>query len=222
MNSKIQAISFDVGGTLIEPWPSVGHVYGKVAARHGDKASPDLLNRNFAAAWKAKQDFQHTKSDWAQLVEATFTGVGSQPPTSEFFEELYEAFAKPEAWRVFDDVLPALETLRKRGLHFAIVSNWDERLRTLLPALKLEKFFEVIVVSCEAGAPKPSPIMFKTVVTQLKLAPEAILHVGDSWAEDVEGAERAGLKAAWLARGKALTPSGPNVISTLARLPDFL
>jgi len=31
----IRAISFDVGGTLIRPWPSVGHVYAEVAAQQG-------------------------------------------------------------------------------------------------------------------------------------------------------------------------------------------
>ena len=30
----IKAITFDVGGTLIEPWPSVGHAYAGVAARY--------------------------------------------------------------------------------------------------------------------------------------------------------------------------------------------
>ena len=34
---RIQAVTFDVGGTLIEVWPSVGQVYAEVAARNGVK-----------------------------------------------------------------------------------------------------------------------------------------------------------------------------------------
>jgi len=34
-SSDIRAITFDVGGTLIAPWPSVGHIYSDIAARFG-------------------------------------------------------------------------------------------------------------------------------------------------------------------------------------------
>jgi phosphoglycolate phosphatase-like HAD superfamily hydrolase len=57
MNLKdIKAITFDVGGTLIEPFPSVGHIYAEIAAQHGHgKFSPEELNRRFVRAWKAQQ-----------------------------------------------------------------------------------------------------------------------------------------------------------------------
>ncbi len=45
---RIRAVTFDVGGTLIEPWPSVGHVYAEVAARHG-VAAIDVATLNQAS-----------------------------------------------------------------------------------------------------------------------------------------------------------------------------
>jgi len=57
---QIKAITFDAGGTLIEPWPSVGEIYASVAAEFGDaELSAEQINRQFAAAWKAKQDFDY-------------------------------------------------------------------------------------------------------------------------------------------------------------------
>ena len=51
--SGIQAVTLDVGGTLIEPWPSVGHVYAEIAARFGAPGhAPALLNRQFGEAWR--------------------------------------------------------------------------------------------------------------------------------------------------------------------------
>jgi len=74
--SIIQAVTLDVGGTLIEPWPSVGHVYSEVAARHGVKnLSPEMLSRNFAAAWRSRTNFRHTREDWADLVDQAFDGL---------------------------------------------------------------------------------------------------------------------------------------------------
>src|SRR5581483_6684770 len=120
--SQIQAVTFDVGGTLIKPWPSVGHVYAGVAARHGMKVSPAALNRRFAAAWRELTNFNHTREEWAALVDKTFAGQGGGPPGGTFFSELYARFAEPEAWRIFDDALPALEALAALGLDLGIIS----------------------------------------------------------------------------------------------------
>ena len=85
----VEAITLDVGGTLIEPWPSVGHIYAEVAARHGVQAEPEELTRRFVQAWQAHDAFQYTRADWAAVVDATFEDLGTQLPSQTFFGELY-------------------------------------------------------------------------------------------------------------------------------------
>ena len=86
--AKTQAVTFDVGGTLIQPWPSVGRVYAEVAAQHGLKnLSPEKLSKNFATAWRAKKNFQHTYGDWADVVDQTFAGLCEPRPSQTFFVE---------------------------------------------------------------------------------------------------------------------------------------
>jgi putative hydrolase of the HAD superfamily len=191
MNAEIKAVTFDVGGTLIEPWPSVGHVYAEVAESHGYHFAPDELNARFRTAWKAKQNFRHSRADWAGLVRATF----GTPECDKFFPELYERFASAKVWRVFDDVRPALLRLKNQGLKLGIISNWDERLRPLLDQLELTAFFDAISISSEAGHCKPSPEIFRKALQLLSLPGAEVLHVGDSETEDVEGAHQAGLQA---------------------------
>src|SRR5438045_1017525 len=111
--ASVEAVTFDVGGTLIECWPSVGHVYAEVAARHGyPQLAPELLNRRFKVAWKNLRDFRHTPNDWATLVDATFGELVHPAPSATFFPELYTRFSDPDVWHVFEDVLPVLKTLR--------------------------------------------------------------------------------------------------------------
>ena len=204
IDQRIEAVTFDVGGTLIECWPSVGHVYSEVAARHGYPAlSPDLLNRRFKEAWKQLKDFRHTRDDWAALVDATFGNVVQPPPSASFFPELFNRFCDPSAWHVFEDVVPVLSSLKSRGITLGIVSNWDERLRPLLRRLNLDLYFDTIVVSCETGAHKPSPAIFETACAALRSPPAHTLHVGDSFEMDVTGARAAGLQARWLRRDQS-------------------
>jgi putative hydrolase of the HAD superfamily len=200
--NSVEAVTFDVGGTLIEPWPSVGHVYAQVAARFGYKdISPRLLNQQFKTAWGALKDFRHTPEQWSALVDETFRGLVEPLPSNSFFPALFVKFSEPDAWRIFDDVLPTLLALKARGIKLGIVSNWDDRLRPLLQQLKLDCYFQTIVVSCEVGAPKPDRLMFDTARAGLGSQAGNTLHVGDSLAMDFEGARAAGLQARLLRRG---------------------
>src|SRR5262245_44047237 len=132
----IRAVTFDVGGTLIEPWPSVGHVYATVAAEFGISGiAPEQLNRGFVQAWKARQSFDYSREAWRELVDQSFAGLTPHPPEEACFNAIYERFAQTDVWRVFDDVLPTLKALRASGLKVAAISNWDERLRPLLGLL---------------------------------------------------------------------------------------
>jgi len=218
---EIRAITFDVGGTLITPWPSVGHVYAEVAAQNGHSGiSAEVLNQQFAAAWNALEGFQHTRLEWAQLVDASFYGLLDPPPSGTFFSSLYDRFAKPDAWHVFRDVAPALAKLKSSGFRLGVISNWDDRLRPLLRALKLDSFFETIVVSCEAGFPKPSCRIYQRAAKELGLQPEQVLHIGDSLEMDFQGAKAAGLQALLLQRKPE--HRGADVIGSLTELDSIL
>jgi putative hydrolase of the HAD superfamily len=212
---QIQAVTFDVGGTLIEPWPSVGHVYAKVAARHSLKnLSPDQLNARFKTAWRARKNFRHSRNEWDELVTEVFGG--STPPG--FFDELYNRFAEPDAWHIYEDVLPALDLLASRKIQLAIISNWDERLRPLLHKLKLDHYFKSFSISLEVGFPKPSPIIFDHAAKALGLPASSILHVGDSLEMDIAGATRAGFHAIQIHRGDSSSGTGIHSLTELATI----
>jgi putative hydrolase of the HAD superfamily len=218
---NIQAVTFDVGGTLIRPWPSVGHIYCDAAAKHGHpNLDLDTLNKQFAAAWQAKKDFDHSRGAWLELVRSAFAGLVDEASVQGLFDDLYARFAAPGAWRVFEDVHPALDTLRSHGFKLGIVSNWDERLRPLLAELQLTPYFEPIVISVEAGCTKPSPGIFARAVSLLRFPSHSILHIGDSLSEDVLGAQSAGLQGLLLDR-KASGARAPSIPS-LAELGDKL
>jgi putative hydrolase of the HAD superfamily len=206
--AEVRAVTFDVGGTLIAPWPSVGHVYAEIAARHGIEVAPERLNAQFAKAWRALKQFHHSRDEWFALVTQSFAGLAEKPPEEPMFAEIYERFGEPRAWRIFDDAIPALDELASRGINLGIISNWDERLMPLLHKLDLAKYFQAIIVSCDVAFPKPSPVIFEQAARKLGEAPEFILHVGDSAEHDAAGAAAAGFQMILLDRGLDGTRAG--------------
>jgi putative hydrolase of the HAD superfamily len=199
--AQIGAVTFDVGGTLIEPWPSVGHIYCEVAARSGVSGlSVDLLNQRFSAAWERLKHFNYTRAEWSQLVDETFHGLTQTVPSRTFFSELYSHFGRAQSWRIFEDVFETLDALASQQLRLGLISNWDERLRPLLGELGLDQYFEAIIISSDVGFCKPSPVIFEEAAAKLGLPPGRILHVGDSPAADIEGAKAAGFQTTELRR----------------------
>lgn len=200
--SKIKAVFFDAGGTLLRPARSIGETYAEIARHYGQHWEAQDLSDGFKAAFKRRRprpdEEVATDGDerawWRLVVEDTLTSVGRPEsfPFDHYFDELYHVYARPELWRVYPEVVTVLETLRARGLRLAILSNWDRRLRPLLEGLDLAPFFEEVLISGEQGAEKPSPKLYAKALSQLGLRPHEALMVGDDplndyWAPQKEG-----------------------------------
>ena len=213
----IAAVTFDAGGTLIEPWPSVGAVYAQVAREFGIDCSPEALAAQFAQSWSGRNGFRYTREEWAEVVRDSFLGIADV--SGVMFDAIYERFAAPESWLIYDDVIPTLQKLEAAGVKLGVISNWDERLGPLLEKLGLSTYFDHVVISSVVGAHKPDPEIFTHTAELLEVAPTGILHVGDSWREDVEGARSAGMAAARVRRSGR---EGSDDLETLVELFERL
>lgn len=115
-----------------------------------------------------------------------------------------------------------LESLR--GAHrLALLSNFDDgpTARRVLAEAGLGHLFEVIVISAEEGIRKPSREIFARACARMGSSPSACLYVGDTFAEDIEGATGAGLSALWISRQAALPPALGS-IRDVEELPFWL
>ncbi len=216
---KAQAVTLDVGGTLITPWPSVGTVYADVANQKGHGPfDPDQLDRGFQRAWATKKEFQYTEAHWQALVRDTFSGHLPPDAVDALFPAIYQRFEDPDVWRIHEDVLPTLDELAGRGFRLAVISNWDSRLLPLLERLKLLSFFETATVSIDIGFTKPSPVLFEHTLKRLGLPASAVVHVGDSPREDIDGAESAGITGILLRRKGSPTPNAIRKLTDLSQI----
>jgi FMN hydrolase / 5-amino-6-(5-phospho-D-ribitylamino)uracil phosphatase len=95
----------------------------------------------------------------------------------------------------FEDVLPALERLRERVI-LGSVSNGVADLR----AIGMAHYFQASVAAHHVGFAKPDAAIFHAACGALGVAPEEALYIGDDPFLDVEGAQKAGMRAAWINR----------------------
>ncbi|KAF2960177.1 MULTISPECIES: YjjG family noncanonical pyrimidine nucleotidase [unclassified Thermotoga] len=87
-----------------------------------------------------------------------------------------------------------LEKLKKKDLRMAVVTNGvkfvqEKRSRKL----RLDRFFDFVLTSEEAGVEKPDPRIFWMALERMKLKKEEVLYVGDDLNSDLEGARSTGI-----------------------------
>jgi putative hydrolase of the HAD superfamily len=120
-------------------------------------------------------------------------------------EMAHEAFALWHAARnqiePFADVVPALETLKRR-YRLATLSNGNAD----LAKIGLAHHFEVTLNAGALGCAKPDARAYARLADALTLKPAEILFVGDEPHADVVGPRTAGMQTVWVNRGGVVWP----------------
>ena len=121
-----------------------------------------------------------------------------------------------------------LAALDAAGLPWGIVTNGSsDSQRAKIRKIELEHRASCILISEEVGHSKPDSEIFRAAASRLGVAARRILFVGDHAENDVAGAAQAGMRTAWLHRGRPwpdhLAPIIPDVvIGSLAELSPAL
>lgn len=224
----VRAVAFDAVGTLLHPVPPAGHVYFEAAQRHGSRYTQDEIGRRFRAAfretekespggsevepWTTSELFERER--WKTIVERVIDDIRT---TDVCFEELFAYFARPQAWRVFDDVPAVLQRLKNCQVSIAIASNFDGRLHHVLDGLPALCHVACRVISAEVGYRKPSRQFYDALLRATGSTPAELLMVGDDLDNDVLGARTSGIQALLIDRAHAGVWS-PSSISSLEQL----
>ncbi|WP_309399484.1 HAD-IA family hydrolase [Cerasicoccus maritimus] len=221
---SIAAITFDAAGTLIEPYPSVGEVYAEELALLGYPLDSNLLETRFRASFKALKTNRPgavlDRVSWREIVSGTLDGLTPAETFDSQFDALWNSFAQAKRWRILPGAEAALQKLQARGLRLFVLSNNDARLHGVIDGLGLAGYFEQVFVSEQFGVEKPNPEIFHRVREVIGAPTDAILHVGDSPAEDIEGALNAGWRAA-LVGPKASVAEFPTAIIRAANIEEL-
>jgi putative hydrolase of the HAD superfamily len=237
--ARPEVVFLDVGDTLIRAHPSWAAVYRLGLAEHGIEADEKAIERALLEEartgwWLQDDPFEPTEEESFRRIKAFDAAVlarldyGQVP--DEVFRSIETAFARRSAWYVYPDVLPAVQAMRQSGLRLGVISNFVWGGAELIHDLELARHFDSLTISARVGFQKPHRGIFEHALAALKAAPAAAIHVGDSYAADIQGARKVGIGAVLIDRsgGDPLRMRAEHddpdlvVISDLLELLDLL
>jgi len=228
-----RAVFFDVGNTLLHPYPSVSEVCRRVLEDAGHtrevaqiESYMPLVDEYYEDRYREDDSFWtdegQTAQIWVGMYSLLCRKLGIDEDAEMLAIEVYERFGDPGHWRAYDDVLPALERLRARGFRLGIISNWDRRLAALVRALGLDAYLDGVICSATVGFHKPDPRIFDLACATLAVSPSDSVHVGDHHYADVLGAEAVGMRAVLIDRHGGPPPRWSRFIRTLDELDSVI
>ena len=157
--------------------------------------------------------FKAYEAAWAECFRRAFERQGLRGDAGEAARMSVESMARRDP---FPETAEALDGLAGR-VRLGVFSNADDDF--LLPLLDRYALpLEAVASSESARVYKPNAGAFSHILGIMQLAPGQAWYVGDSLFDDILGARRAGMRAIWINRDDADTPSGPQPDATISDL----
>jgi len=180
----LQAVIFDLDGTLLDTEPDFTLILNEQLMKHGRAAVSGADVRKFVSAGAGaivRQGFGLAEGD-PQL----------QPLLTEFLDRYAELIPVTQA-RLFDDIDWLIASLLEQGIAWGVMTNKHSRFSTPLLA-KFENFATIGSLVCpdHVGASKPDPKGILLTCEQLGVEPTQAIYVGDH-PRDIEAARNAGM-----------------------------
>ena len=168
--NKIDALIFDLDGTLVDTAADFVQVLNTQRAKHGFEPLLDQVIRN-------------TVSNGARaLTQLAFGGSEGEPLFEEYRQELLESYMKVVGIhaKLFDGMEEILQTCEDKKIPWGIITNKPRKFtEKLMFKLDLMSRCSILLCADDVSHPKPHPESMFIAAEALKVELKNSVYVGD-------------------------------------------
>ncbi|MBU7018000.1 MAG: HAD family hydrolase [Theionarchaea archaeon] len=224
----IEAVLFDLGGTLIRSELTISETFQKILEWKGinvtvkdvEKALEEahLEYRGEFEDMAGKVPFSELYGKWnAHVLDAMGVEDGNLP------QEINEKWFEFCGIEIFPDVIATLDMLMSKGIKTGIISNgYEEEIHEICKMVDIKTYFDVIIGVDTIKKRKPASEIFMHALERISVKPEEAIYVGNSMEYDYYGAERVGMHSFLIMRSDTQIDEKIRYMRTLVSLNDYL
>lgn len=204
---RISAVTFDLFGT-IGRWsdntvPSAAHVLFHYAPNLDQLQAAEVIALIEGRDGEAQFDAPPDAAAYQAWQEQSWSAAArtAKVTLDEDVRRLMHLAVQVRELELFPDAIPALRLLSERKIRWILCSNASPDVAAKLDALlPTELRPAAAVLSCNVGARKPHPRMYRALSDVIGETPSETLFIGDRADCDYHGPQLAGFTAALLHR----------------------
>jgi putative hydrolase of the HAD superfamily len=222
-------VFFDVDDTLIEWKTEWADAFVQVTREAGVNASVKRARQVLSGAFNGFYEEcirKHAGAGdvhefWMDYDGQLLAALGVTKDLQRHTARVIELLSRPEAMRLYPEVPEVLNELRAAGARLGIVTGRPVA-GPDLERLGIHDYFDLVVDAFAAGGSKSAGHMFFTAAEAAAAAGRTAWHVGDSYADDVQGAQAAGIRPILVDRRAAHAEVDCLRIADLRPLPEVI
>lgn len=230
----IEAVIFDVGGTLLRPREPYNDTVFKIVTEAGvDVRREDLHDAVQPAMdelWRRTgRDLDLWANDhtirefWNLYYGIILSELGvpkeERPP---IIQQIQRVYRQHEHWETYPEAEEVLHALHEEGYTLGVVSDWQTSLLELLDHLELTRYFRFVVASAIVKTGKPTPSMFREAIRRAGVEAHEAVFVGDLYMTDIVGSRAAGMHPVLVDRSRTPAPVDCDLVRDLSGLLPLL
>jgi putative hydrolase of the HAD superfamily len=233
----IEVVFFDAGGTLLDPHPSFPELFAAVCLEKGHpveasaveaaqaRIAPHLTDLvadgEDAVTYAGTSDSaKESRRYWTYFYERMLAEVGIRDRSLP--SALFERFTDSRSYKLYHDVVPAIDSLQALGVRIGLISNFEGWLEKMLVELEVGDVFEIAVISGIEGIEKPDPGIYRLALERAEVSAAVCMHVGDSPVMDAAPAAEVGMHPVLIDRGDRYPDSSWPRARSLKDLPELV
>jgi putative hydrolase of the HAD superfamily len=223
-------VFFDVDGTLIEWTASYGDIYARVLGEAGVEVSRERVEEMLSSAAGVAMYDECLKRHaggadelefWLDCGGRTLAMLGLRSDLRRWAGRAIELFSEPGLIRLYPEVPGVLEALAEAGARLGVVTGRPTA-APHLAMLGVGHYFRPMIDGLSVGRSKGDGKMFRLAAAAAAKEGLPAWHVGDSYADDVEGARAAGLRPVLVDRENEQEGADCIRVEDLSALPDVI
>ncbi|WP_242213413.1 HAD family hydrolase [Bacillus cereus group sp. BfR-BA-01383] len=187
---------FDLDDTLLDRDKAVDKLFLIVLEKcYGDVS--DIVKTNMLQKFKEYDKREYGISDKTTVLESLFDEF---PPKSRLPRNCIQDFWNnnfPKCFSINQNTINFLNNI-KMHIKVGIITNGStQRQKAKIINTNLNRYFDTIIISEEAGCSKPDKRIFELALNMLNVQPEDVLFVGDDLEKDIAGCQNVNIKGIW-------------------------
>lgn len=236
-DGPVDLVTFDLYDTLIELNPprwerlasaasKIGIAADPLVLRYADRIAEDYFTIENGALPIRDRDIAERELFRLELLRRWMEAAGlpDDPDTVQALRRAYRSefddVAIYQHYRLFDDVMPALRTLRQAKIKTAVISNADDDVTVVCVHFDFAVLMDLIVTSALVGYEKPDPRTYYAALESLAVDPARAIHIGDQPKSDVVGARGVGMNAVLIDRYNRHNGTDIPTVGSLTEFAD--
>ncbi|RWS44658.1 HAD family hydrolase [Bacillus mycoides] len=188
---------FDLDDTLLDRDKAVDKLFSIILEEFYGDVEQHAVKNAMLQKFKGYDKKSYGHSDKVKVLESFFNEF---PPKFRLPSNYIQDFWNnnfPNCFSINQKTINIINTI-KSHIKVGIITNGStQRQKAKIINTNLNRYFDTIIISEEAGFSKPDKRIFELALNKLNVQSEDVLFVGDDLEKDIAGCQNANIKGIW-------------------------